>query len=80
MFEPIGGSAPKYTGKNVINPLAAVGAGSMMLQTLGEEKAGAAIEAAVMYVTANKMKSMAAGKMGYSTTEVGDLVAGKVAE
>ena len=80
MFEPIGGSAPKYTGKNVINPLAAVGAGAMMLQTLGEEKAGAAIEAAVMYVTANKMKSMAAGKMGYSTTEVGDLVAAKVAE
>jgi 3-isopropylmalate dehydrogenase len=80
MFEPIGGSAPKYTGKNVINPLAAIGAGAMMLQTLGEEKAGAAIEAAVMYVTANKMKSMAAGKMGYSTTEVGDLVAGKVAE
>lgn len=80
MFEPIGGSAPKYTGKNVINPLAAVGAGAMMLQTLGEEEAGAAIEAAVMYVTANKMKSMAAGKMGYSTTEVGDLVAGKMAE
>ena len=52
----------------------------MMLQTLGEEKAAGAIEAAVMYVTANKMKSMAAGKMGYSTTEVGDLVAGKVAE
>ena len=80
MFEPIGGSAPKYTGKNVINPLAAVGAGAMMLQTLGEEKAAGAIETAVMYVTANKMKSMAAGKMGYSTTEVGDLVAGQVAE
>ena len=78
MFEPIGGSAPKYTGKNVINPLAAIGAGAMMLETLGEEKAAAAIEAAVMYVTANKMKSLAAGKMGYSTTEVGDLVAGKV--
>ena len=27
MFEPIGGSAPKYTGKNVINPLAAICAG-----------------------------------------------------
>ena len=80
MFEPIGGSAPKYTGKNIINPLAAVGAGAMMLQTLGEEKASVAIESAVMYVTANKMKSMAAGKMGHSTTEVGDLVASKVAE
>ena len=39
MFEPIGGSAPKYTGKNVINPLAAICAGAMMLEHLGEEKA-----------------------------------------
>ncbi|HPG00626.1 MAG TPA: 3-isopropylmalate dehydrogenase [Kiritimatiellia bacterium] len=80
MFEPIGGSAPKYTGKNVINPMAAICAGMMMLDTLGEKKAAAAIESAVMYVTGNKMKSQAAGKMGYSTTEVGDLVAAKVAE
>jgi 3-isopropylmalate dehydrogenase len=75
MFEPIGGSAPKYTGKNVINPLAAICAGGMMLDTLGEHKAAAAIEKAVMDITAHKLKSLAAGKMGYSTTEVGDLVA-----
>jgi 3-isopropylmalate dehydrogenase len=74
MFEPIGGSAPKYTGKNVINPLAAICAGAMMLETLGEEKAGRAIEQAVMSVTATKLKSLSAGKMGYSTMEVGDLV------
>jgi 3-isopropylmalate dehydrogenase len=80
MFEPIGGSAPKYTGKNVINPLAAICAAGMMLANLGEEKAANAIEQSVMYITANKMKSLAAGKMGYSTTEVGDLVATKVAE
>jgi len=80
MFEPIGGSAPKYTGKGVINPLAAICAAQMMLAHLGQEKAAAAMERAVMYVTANKMKSMAAGKMGYSTSEVGDLVATKVAE
>jgi 3-isopropylmalate dehydrogenase len=80
MFEPIGGSAPKYTGKNVINPLAAVCAGQMMLETLGEEKAAKKIDAAVRYITANKLKSLAAGKMGYSTTQVGDLVAEKVAE
>ena len=78
MFEPIGGSAPKYTGKNVINPLAAICAGAMMLDTLGERKSAAAIEAAVMDVTAHKLKSLAAGKMGYSTTEVGDLVAERV--
>jgi len=74
MFEPIGGSAPKYTGKNVINPLAAIGAGGMMLEVLGEAKAAAAVERSIME-TVKKMKSMSAGKMGYSTTEVGDLVA-----
>ncbi len=74
MFEPIGGSAPKYTGKGVINPLAAICAMQMMLQTLGEEKAAVKVEEAVKFVTANKLKSMQAGKMGYSTSEVGDLV------
>jgi 3-isopropylmalate dehydrogenase len=80
MYEPIGGSAPKYTGKGVINPLAAICAMQMMLQDLGEEKAADKIDQAVRYVTANKLKSMAAGKMGYSTSEVGDMVAQKVAE
>ncbi len=75
MFEPIGGSAPKYTGKNVINPLASIACGAMMLDHLGEEKAALAIEAAIMDVTANKVNDMGAGRMGYSTTEVGDLVA-----
>jgi 3-isopropylmalate dehydrogenase len=79
MFEPIGGSAPKYTGKGVINPLAAICAAGMMLGHIGEEKAAEAVEKAVMYVTANKLKSLAAGKMGYSTSQVGDLVAEQVA-
>lgn len=77
MFEPIGGSAPKYTGQNVINPLAAIGAAQMMLETLGEAKAGSAVENAIIKTVA-KMKSMSAGKMGYTTTEVGDLVAGSI--
>jgi len=80
MFEPIGGSAPKYTGQNVINPLAAICAGQMMLETLGQEQAGKKIEDAVKFITANKLDGLGAGKMGYSTTEVGDLVAEKVAE
>jgi 3-isopropylmalate dehydrogenase len=80
MFEPIGGSAPKYTGKNIINPLAAICAAQMMLASLGQDKAANAIEQAVMWATANKLKSLAAGKMGYSTTEVGDLIAAKVAQ
>ncbi|MFH0732406.1 MAG: 3-isopropylmalate dehydrogenase [Candidatus Omnitrophota bacterium] len=74
MFEPIGGSAPKYTGKNVINPLAAICALGMLLSNIGEEKASQALEKSVMKAT-TKMKSMSAGKMGYSTSEVGDLVA-----
>ena len=74
MFEPIGGSAPKYTGKNVINPLAAIGAAAMMLDFLGEKEAAKAIEKSIEFVTGHKLKSMAAGRMGYSTTEVGDLV------
>ncbi len=74
MFEPIGGSAPKYTGKNVINPLAAICAGGMMLEHLGEKKAASMLEQSVMKVTGKKLKSLSAGKMGYSTTEVGDLV------
>jgi 3-isopropylmalate dehydrogenase len=79
MFEPIGGSAPKYKGQNIINPLAAICAGGMMLEHLGEDKAGKAIEKAVMEVTGTRIKSLAAGKMGMSTTELGDLVAKLVA-
>jgi 3-isopropylmalate dehydrogenase len=78
MFEPIGGSAPKYTGLNVVNPLAAIMAGQMMLEILREDRAAAAIEKAVMKVVAEKTKSMSAGQMGYSTSEVGDLVAGLI--
>jgi len=74
MFEPIGGSAPKYTGKNVINPLAAIGAMQMLLEELGETQAAADIDKAIRH-TCTQMKSMSAGKMGMSTTEVGDTVA-----
>jgi 3-isopropylmalate dehydrogenase len=76
MFEPMGGSAPKYTGQNVINPIAAINAGAMMLDFLGESQAAAAIESAVVQIINSKIKSLAAGKMGYGTREVGDLVAG----
>lgn len=74
MFEPIGGSAPKYKGRNMINPLAAICAGGIMLEHLGEEKAGKAVEQAVMKVTEKHLKNLAAGRMGMTTTETGDLV------
>ncbi|MEA3329095.1 MAG: 3-isopropylmalate dehydrogenase [Candidatus Omnitrophota bacterium] len=74
MFEPIGGSAPKYTGKNIINPLAAISACQIMLEHLGEKKAADLVEKSVIKVTSEKLKGLSAGKMGYSTSEVGDLV------
>jgi 3-isopropylmalate dehydrogenase len=76
MFEPMGGSAPRYTGKNTINPIAAINAGAMMLDVLGEAKAAKDIDNAVIKaLESGKIKSMSAGKMGISTIEVGDLIA-----
>lgn len=81
MYEPIGGSAPKYTGKNVINPMAAIGAGALLLEySLGEKEAAASIERAIMKTTAEKMASQSAGKMGMGTTQIGDTVAQLVAD
>ena len=80
MFEPIGGSAPKYTGQNVINPMAAICAGQMMLDYLGETEAARAVDDAVRKAVSHDLKSLSAGRMGMSTTEVGDLVAGYVKE
>jgi len=74
MFEPIGGSAPKYTGKNVVNPLAAISACQMMLEHLGEIESSQLVEKSIMKVLSNNLKSLSAGKMGYTTSEVGDLV------
>ena len=73
MFEPIGGTAPDFTGKNQINPMAAIGAAHLMLDHLGHTQAANHLESAKINVI-QKMDSMLAGKMGFSTTEIGDLV------
>jgi 3-isopropylmalate dehydrogenase len=79
MFEPIGGSAPKYTGKDVICPLAAIEAGRMMLEHLGEHEAAAGMEAALQSaLDSGRIKSLSAGQMGMSTSEVGDYIASLV--
>jgi len=85
MFEPIGGSAPKYTGKNVINPIAAIASLAMLLRETGNntndtklQDAGRRVEDAIMSVTPN-MESQSAGRMGCTCSEVGDMVAGAVA-
>lgn len=75
MYEPMGGSAPKYTGKNVINPIAAINAMAMLLEHSGQPAAAERITKAIRHVTGTKMESQSAGKMGHSTTEIGDLVA-----
>lgn len=81
MFEPIHGSAPKYAGKNQINPLASILSLQMMLQHLGEIEAADLVEKAVIKLLSEKyIKDMAAGKMGMSTSQVGDLIAQFVKE
>ena len=74
MFECMGGSAPKYTGQNVINPIAAIAAMGMLLEQTGHSESADKVTKAIKVVTGTKMESMSAGRMGYSTTEVGDLV------
>ena len=79
MFEPIGGSAPKYTGQDVICPLASIAAAQMMLEHLGEEEAGGRIEGAIIKaLESGRIKSLSAGKMGMGTAEMGDFVASLV--
>jgi 3-isopropylmalate dehydrogenase len=73
MFEPIGGTAPDHAGKGTINPLAAIGAVEMLLRQLGEAEAAGRIDRGIRHAT-SRMKSMRAGEMGFSTSEVGDLV------
>jgi len=73
MFEPIGGTAPDHTGKGTINPLAAIGAAQMLLAQLGEKAAAERVDRGIRFAT-SKMASMRAGEMGFSTSEVGDLV------
>ncbi len=78
MFEPIHGSAPKYTGKNVICPVAAICAAGMMMEHLGEVEAGQAIENAVIAALASGKLGDLSTKSGVKTTQAGDLIAGLV--
>jgi 3-isopropylmalate dehydrogenase len=60
--------------------LAAVAALAMLLDNLGEEDASRQVEEAIKRVIKDDLKSMDAGRMGYTTQEVGDLVATYIAE
>ncbi|MCG8587189.1 MAG: 3-isopropylmalate dehydrogenase, partial [Pirellulales bacterium] len=74
MYEPMGGSAPKYTGQGVINPIAAINAMAMLLEHSGHPNSAQRVYKAIMHTTGTKMESQNAGRMGYNTGEVGDLV------
>ncbi len=78
MFEPIHGSAPKYTGQNVICPVAGIAAAGMTMEYLGEVECGKAIEDAVIAALASGKLGDLSTRSGVSTTETGDLVASLV--
>ena len=74
MFEPVHGSAPKYAGKNVANPIGAVLSGALMLETLGRADMAQAIERAVAdAVTTRNVTRDIGGTLG--TKETGDYIA-----
>lgn len=76
MFEPMGGSAPKYTGMNVINPMAAIEAGRMMLEHLGQDKAARLMQGAlVKFLESGRLKGLSVKDIqdsGLSTSAIGD--------
>jgi 3-isopropylmalate dehydrogenase len=78
MFEPIHGSAPKYAGKNVANPLATINAVAMMLDFLGEKNAATWIDQAVRTLLVSRCIPSVEARSGLSTSEIGDLVAQQV--
>jgi len=74
MFEPIHGSAPKYAGKNIVNPIASIESARMLLDHLGEEEAAGQIQAAVMKVIADgKFRTKDMGGSN-TTSEVGEAI------
>jgi isocitrate dehydrogenase (NAD+) len=80
MFEPVHGSAPKYTGQNRVNPIATIMAGSMMMDYLGERDAAAKIENAVIAVLREgKVRTPDLGGTS-KTYELGDAIVQKIKE
>jgi 3-isopropylmalate dehydrogenase len=77
MFEPVHGSAPKYAGKNVANPIAAILTVGMMLDHLGFPEEAASVERAVTEaIRKDKTTSDLGGALG--TREVGDWICSRL--
>lgn len=77
IFEPVHGSAPDIAGKGLANPVACILSVAMMLDHLGEPDAAKRVEESALRALA-KLKATAGPEMGYSTDEIGDLVAAGV--
>jgi len=75
LFEPIHGSAPKYKGKGVVSPVAAIAAVGMMLDFLGERAAAQAIERSIAELLRSRRIPSLDASSGLSTSQVGDLIA-----
>jgi 3-isopropylmalate dehydrogenase len=74
LFEPVHGSAPKFAGKNVANPIGAIGSVALMLETLGFLDEAAAVDAAILQaVREGQVTQDVGGKLG--TKEAGDYIA-----
>jgi 3-isopropylmalate dehydrogenase len=80
MFEPIHGSAPKYAGKNVINPMAAISAMQMRLDIIGEKEAARMVEDAIKKTLASGRLKDLSTKSGLRTNEIGDMVVNHILE
>jgi len=77
MFEPVHGSAPKFAGKNIANPIGAISSMALLLETQGAKREAAAIDAAVLAaVKENQVTSDIGGKLG--TREAGDFIAKRI--
>ncbi|HEV2685248.1 MAG TPA: 3-isopropylmalate dehydrogenase [Actinomycetota bacterium] len=74
LFEPIHGSAPDIAGKGWANPVACILSVAMMLDHLGEAEAARRVEEAALRAL-SKLRGTAGPEMGFTTDEIGDLVA-----
>ena len=74
VFEPTGSSASKYTGKNLISPLADISAMTGLRDHASQPNAFNSVYKAIDAISASRVKSLTAGKLGDGTTEVGDLI------
>ena len=80
MFEPIHGSAPKYAGQNVANPLGAIAAAGMMLDFLGEKCAAERVESVVVALLTSRRIPSVDAKSGLTTVQIGDMVTREIAD